>query len=223
MKKTEAISILATSVRPREPKDRARYDEAVKMAIEALKCSETPKSSERTAETAQNVKDGDSVFRQAAIDCVTYDVEHTIECLKALPPAQPETCEGCKHLGKWENEVEYGYPSPCTRCKRRVGDHYESYRRITKIMIPVTKKDLEVAGERYRINAVQSCKALAMVTLWSAFGFGGRKRLPKFADEFERNTDAFFEGYLTWQDVLDTLETERGYKMELSDDLVMRR
>ena len=39
--------------------------------------------------------------------------------------AQPETCEGCKHLGKWENEVEYGYPSPCTRCKRRVGDHYE--------------------------------------------------------------------------------------------------
>ena len=97
------------------------------------------------------------------------------------------------------------------------------YRKITKIMIPVTKKDLEVAGERYRINAVQSCKALAMVTLWSAFGFGGRKRLPKFDDEFTRNTDAFFEGYLTWQDVLDTLETECGYKMELSEDLVMRR
>ena len=97
------------------------------------------------------------------------------------------------------------------------------YRKITKIMIPVTKKDLEVAGERYRINAVNSCKALAMVTLWSAFGFGGKKRLPKFADEFERNTDAFFEGYLTWQDVLDTLETECGYKMELSEDLVIRR
>ena len=42
-----------------------------------------------------------------------------------LPSAQPETCEGCKHLGKWENEVEYGYPSPCTRCKRKVEDHYE--------------------------------------------------------------------------------------------------
>lgn len=36
MKKNEAISILATSVRPREQKDRARYDEAVKMAIDAL-------------------------------------------------------------------------------------------------------------------------------------------------------------------------------------------
>ena len=36
MKKNEAISILATSQRPREPKDRARYDEAVKMAVDAL-------------------------------------------------------------------------------------------------------------------------------------------------------------------------------------------
>lgn len=36
MKKDEAISILATSQRPREPKDRARYDEAVKMAVDAL-------------------------------------------------------------------------------------------------------------------------------------------------------------------------------------------
>ena len=40
MKKNEAISILATSVRPREQKDRARYDEAVKMAIDALNKSE---------------------------------------------------------------------------------------------------------------------------------------------------------------------------------------
>ena len=52
---------------------------------------------------------------QAAVSMVLLD----------LPSAQPETCEGCKHLDKWENEVEYGYPSPCTRCKRRVEDHYE--------------------------------------------------------------------------------------------------
>lgn len=45
--------------------------------------------------------------------------------LRRLPSAQPDSCEGCKHLGKWENEVENGYPSPCTRCKRRVEDHYE--------------------------------------------------------------------------------------------------
>ena len=44
--------------------------------------------------------------------------------INALPSAQPETCEGCKHLGKWENEVEYGYNSPCTGCRRRASDRY---------------------------------------------------------------------------------------------------
>ena len=48
-----------------------------------------------------------------------------IETIKSLPSAQLESCEGCKHLGKWINEIEYGYPSPCTRCKRKVEDHYE--------------------------------------------------------------------------------------------------
>ena len=48
-----------------------------------------------------------------------------IQMIDDAPTVQPETCEGCKHLGKWENEVEYGYPSPCTRCKRRVNDNYE--------------------------------------------------------------------------------------------------
>lgn len=36
----------------------------------------------------------DTISRRAAIDCVTYDVEHTIECLKALSPAQPEHTKG---------------------------------------------------------------------------------------------------------------------------------
>lgn len=81
MKKDEAISILATSVRPREAKDRARYDEAVKMAIEALKCSETPKSSERTAETAQNAQDEDLISRKAAIDALDEQIE---QCNRAL-------------------------------------------------------------------------------------------------------------------------------------------
>lgn len=39
-----------------------------------------------------------------------------------------KSCEGCKHKGKWENEIEYGYNSPCTNCMRRLNDNY---RRIT--------------------------------------------------------------------------------------------
>ena len=52
--------------------------------------------------------------------------------LKKLPSAQPEQewnyCEGCKHRGMWENEVEYGYNSPCTNCTVRVPSNYEPER-----------------------------------------------------------------------------------------------
>ena len=48
------------------------------------------------------------------------------DMVSMLPSAQSEhTCVGCKHYGMWENEVEYGYNSPCTNCKRRMNDNYE--------------------------------------------------------------------------------------------------
>jgi hypothetical protein len=75
----------------------------------------------------------DTIYRQSAIETVSKALKGTFveyqeiaeKMINKIPSAQPETCEGCKHLGKWKNEVEYGYPSPCTRCKRRVDDHYE--------------------------------------------------------------------------------------------------
>ena len=78
MKKAEAISILAASVRPREAKDRARYDEAVGMAIEALKCSETPKSSEQNAETAQADHNADVSKKAEKEDCISRQADRLL-------------------------------------------------------------------------------------------------------------------------------------------------
>lgn len=36
------------------------------------------------------------------------------------------SCDGCKHKGKYENEVETGMNSPCTTCQRRCSDNFES-------------------------------------------------------------------------------------------------
>ena len=83
----------------------------------------------------------DMISRQAAIQAAfeyrvdeienDYDkgynaaVHDICKMLKKLPSAQPDSCKGCKHMGLWENEVEYGYTSPCTRCKRKASDNYE--------------------------------------------------------------------------------------------------
>ena len=68
---------------------------------------------------------GEISAEDAADIAVRATKRSIVDSVEDLPSAQPQTCEGCKHLGKWENEVEYGYPSPCTRCKRRAEDHYE--------------------------------------------------------------------------------------------------
>ena len=78
----------------------------------------------------------DTISRQAAIDILdAYQVmvengeenPYTWARLRMseLPSAQSETCKGCKHLGQWENEIEYRYSSPCTCCRRRTVDYYE--------------------------------------------------------------------------------------------------
>ena len=69
-----------------------------------------------------------SLFDCEELECGKHWDGHTekdVTRLLSLPSAQPDSCKGCKHLDKWENEIEYGYPCPCLRCKRRAEDHYE--------------------------------------------------------------------------------------------------
>ena len=75
-----------------------------------------------------NVHTTELINRQSVLDIIFLDPgisEMQAKMIMDLPSAQTETCDGCKHKGKWENEVENGYNSPCTICKRRVNDNYE--------------------------------------------------------------------------------------------------
>ena len=80
------------------------------------------------------------ITRERAIKRMEWILKHEIYCsdklshaainmaITALRSAAPEnkalTCEGCAYKGKYEAEYEYGYPSPCTACKRRAADNY---------------------------------------------------------------------------------------------------
>lgn len=63
---------------------------------------------------------GESTFETKPI----YEGICALAYRRAQPANEPLTCDGCKNDGKWESEYEYGYPSPCTYCKRRASDNY---------------------------------------------------------------------------------------------------
>ena len=97
------------------------------------------------------------------------------------------------------------------------------FRKRVRLDTLLTKKELDKACENYNAVMLDSVTALALATLWDEFGFGGKRRLPRFADAFQRNVEAFFEGNLTWEMIEDTLKTECGITIDLSDDLAARR
>ena len=105
----------------------SEYADKMMNRINALSSAQPEKTQLSREDTTS-----DCIIRQSAINIVYFEcgeweglAKSIVKDINDLPSAQPETCEGCKHLGKWENEVEYGYPSSCTCCKRRAWDHYE--------------------------------------------------------------------------------------------------
>lgn len=97
------------------------------------------------------------------------------------------------------------------------------YRKRIQLNTLLTQKELDDACMKYKLNTIQSCLALSMIVLWDVFGFGGRRRLIRFMSEYKTYIDAFSEGSLTWEDILETLDTKCGIKLDLSDDLAARR
>jgi len=81
----------------------------------------------------------DAISREAAIDCVTYDEEYTVECLKALPPVSVAEKVGrwidghCSLCGcdapayiidwKWQKDMNAKY---CPNCGLRMVELQES-------------------------------------------------------------------------------------------------
>ena len=117
----EALKILQNKLNPCLI---GEWKEATDMAISALEAQES----------SQNVSNDDFISRKVAIDALDSlhyndreDWCFVLDTIEYLPSAQPErkTCEGCKHRGKWDNELVYGYSCPCIRCKRIMTDHYE--------------------------------------------------------------------------------------------------
>lgn len=109
-----------------------RYSEdapALREAIEMLKCSEIPNSSDERTDKRTGTHACDCISRQQAIDAIDKALSRTFTepcgemILKGLPSAQPVlTCDGCRHVGTYDTDF------PCNGCVRREKDYYDPER-----------------------------------------------------------------------------------------------
>jgi hypothetical protein len=57
---------------------------------------------------------------------ITALQEENTQLREKIMKATKLSCDGCDNRGKFENEIEYGYPSPCTICRRKCVDNYQT-------------------------------------------------------------------------------------------------
>ena len=64
------------------------------------------------------------------------------------------------------------------------------------------------------LAAFHVCMTITLFVLHDKFGFGGLRRLPRFAEEVRKLFDAYQEGYLNIPDMQKVLKDETGIEIK---------
>ena len=138
--------------------------------------------------------------------------EQIADYLKELQERRKaDGCEGCKNIGLWENEYEYGVSCPCLRCARRAQDNYEPERRTeTRNLQPVQRgvagrfiSLLDVTGEPAVLELLaEECTELAHAALKLARKYRGENPTPRTRSECLRTLEGELADVLTVVDQL---------------------
>lgn len=126
MTREEAIKILKSKM-DGSVDTSYEWAETVRMAIEALNCSEIPNGSTLKNLTKPNKNcEVDLISRQDTLaefidDRDVFDIMESIESLPSVEPLVL-TCDGCRHVGTYDTDF------PCSGCIRREKDYYEQER-----------------------------------------------------------------------------------------------
>lgn len=73
-------------------------------------------------------------------------------------------------------------------------------------------RELDKVKEKATIEAIEVMTIFPLLALRDSEGFG-KKRLMRFKDKFEEITQAYFEGYITLEDVRQVLIDEVGIEI----------
>ncbi len=96
------------------------------------------------------------------------------------------------------------------------------FRGLLNVPITVPRRTIEEAIEKMKLNTIQTMLAMWCMVLHDEFGFG-KKRLQQAVERFNLKVDCLCEGYVTWQDYIDTLKDEVDIELEITNLVAGRR
>ena len=96
------------------------------------------------------------------------------------------------------------------------------FRGLLNVPITVPRRTIEEAIEEMKLNTIQTMLAMQCMVLHDEFGFG-KKRLQQAVERFNLKVDCLCEGYVTWQDYIDTLKDEVDIELEITNLVAGRR
>ena len=90
-------------------------------------------------------------------------------------------------------------------------------RQRTGVFIFRKLRDALVEDATYKMVAVATMKAVALICLWEEFDFGP-KRMQRFQECYTRYVNSLFEGKTQWSAVFELLES-KGMTVDLAEDI----
>lgn len=90
-------------------------------------------------------------------------------------------------------------------------------RQRTGVFIFRKMRDALVEDATYKMVAVATMKAVALICLWEEFDFGP-KRMQRFQECYTRYVNSLFEGKTQWSAVFELLES-KGMTVDLQEDI----
>lgn len=90
-------------------------------------------------------------------------------------------------------------------------------RGITGINLPVSHKEIDKELEKIKMQVLDTVLAMSCMVLRSDFGFG-KRRLDKFKEQFNFNTECLMDGHITWADILETIKDEVGIELMIREN-----
>lgn len=87
-------------------------------------------------------------------------------------------------------------------------------RRRTGIAVNLSPKELNDCSEKIKAMCLDTVLTMSVLVLHDEFGFG-KKRIRQFFDRFTLKSSCLEGGFASWQDYMDIVKNELGFKITI--------